>query len=180
MNTWRYRLPLAAFVVLVLLLGHAVMRRPTPAMAAPGLPLPALSLATLGDTTATWQLATMQGQPWVLNLWASWCSNCAAEHAALSATSHRFAVVGLDVKDRPEDARAWLALHGSPYTQVLADPDGSAAQRLGGLAVPQTFVIDADGLVRWHHAGVVSAAQLAGQLEAARTKLRGSSRQATE
>lgn len=158
--------------MLVALLAGAVLRPAPPPDAMVGHALPALSVPTLDGPSAAWQPGAMRGRVWVLNLWASWCSSCAVEHEALAAVASRHPVVGLDVKDLPGDAHAWLGHHGNPFAATLADRDGSTSRRLGVEAVPQTFVIDAEGIVRWHHAGAVDATSLAQALSEAQAPAR--------
>ena len=139
-------------------------------------PAPEFSVATLsgrqGETDARSQAspifdsASMAGQVWVLNVWASWCGPCAQEHPQLVALaeSRDVPIVGLNYKDAPDDARAWLQRHGDIFDEVLADADGGVGIDWGVYGVPETFVIDAEGRVRHKHVGPVLAEDLEGTL----------------
>jgi cytochrome c biogenesis protein CcmG/thiol:disulfide interchange protein DsbE len=90
----------------------------------------------------------------MVNFFASWCVPCRAEHAYLTAFSEESGVplYGINHRDKPEDAAAWLAELGNPYQRIGADP-GRAAVEWGVTGVPETFVIDGAGRIRWHHRG---------------------------
>src|SRR3546814_7028893 len=93
------------------------------------------------------------GTPYVLNVWGSWCPECRVEHPVLSrfALTKRVRVLGYNLKDEPEDALRWLEQFGNPYMLVLADRDGRAAIDWGIYGAPETFLVDAEGIVRWKH-----------------------------
>lgn len=97
----------------------------------------------------------MQGKVWVFNVFASWCGPCIAEHPHLVAFAEQFDVplVGLNYKDVPEDAMAWLERHGNPFDAVISDVAGDVGLDFGVYGVPETFVIDAEGRVRYKHVG---------------------------
>ena len=116
-------------------------RRPAPHAEAGGL-----SSADLG-----------KGRPVVVNVWASWCIPCIAEHPLVDRLAEEGAVVhGINYRDRPEDAAAWLERLGDPYTRIGADAEGRASLEWGVYGVPETFVIDSDGVVRFKHAGAIT------------------------
>ena len=114
----------------------------------------------------TFDSASMAGRVWVLNVWASWCGPCAQEHPQLVALaeSRDVPIIGLNYKDAPDDARAWLRRHGDIFDEVLADADGGVGIDWGVYGVPETFVIDADGRVRHKHVGPVLPEDLEGTL----------------
>jgi len=159
----RHSWPLTAFVVLVGLLyvglGRDPRLLPSPFI---GRPAPALDLPTLADPAARFTTAEFRGAPTVVNVWASWCVACRQEHEVLMelAASDRVRIVGLGYKDAPEDARAWLARHGDPYTLVAVDADGRAGIDWGVYGVPETFFLDAEGIVRHKHVGPLTDASL--------------------
>ena len=123
-----------------------------------GQPAPAFSLPVLHDPAISVSSSELAGAPYVLNVWGSWCPACAAEHAVLSrfALQRSVRVVGYNWKDEPADAKAWLERLGNPYFVVLTDYEGNTALDWGITAAPETFLIDADGIVRWKHSGALT------------------------
>ncbi len=120
--------------------------KPTPSFdlaAVPGLDVPGLATADLA-----------QGQVVMVNFFASWCVPCRAEHPFLTALVEETGVplYGINHRDKPEDAAAWLAELGNPYARIGADP-GRAAVEWGVTGVPETFIIDGEGRIRYHHRG---------------------------
>ncbi len=120
--------------------------KPTPTFdlaAVPGLDAPGLATADLA-----------QGQVVMVNFFASWCVPCRAEHPFLTALTEETGVplYGINHRDKPEDAAAWLAELGNPYTRIGADP-GRAAVEWGVTGVPETFIVDGQGRIRYHHRG---------------------------
>ncbi len=111
----------------------------------------------------------MQGKVWVLNVWASWCQPCAMEHEHLVAFAKQsdIPLVGLSYKDSVRDARKWLEARGNPYQRVLRDPQGNIGLEWGVVAVPQTFVMNAQGQIKAQHTGPVTLEQLKALVEKA-------------
>lgn len=99
----------------------------------------------------------MAGKVWVLNVWASWCAPCVAEHPVLiSLTEQRdLPLVGLNYKDIPADALTWLDRLGDPFTHLLSDEQGDVGINWGVYGVPETFIMDKTGRVRYKHVGPV-------------------------
>ena len=145
-----------------------------------GKPAPAFEVATLerepspaagagvgaaleGDA---FDSAGMAGSPWLLNVWASWCGPCIQEHPQLVAFERAsdVPVVGLNYKDDPAEAKAWLVRHGDPFAAVLADADGAVGLDYGVYGVPETFLIGPDGTVAWKHVGPMDEATLTEEL----------------
>jgi len=128
------------------------------------------------DPGAVFDSAAMAGRVWVLNIWASWCGPCLQEHPQLVALagSRDVPIVGLNYKDDPRAARAWLDRHGDIFSDVLADIDGSVGLDWGVYGVPETFVIDAEGQVRFKHVGPVMPDDLEGRLLPIIDELQGS------
>lgn len=119
-----------------------------------GQPAPTFSAARLGHADQVVTSAQMRDQPWVLNVWASWCTACADEHEAVKQLATGTApVYGLNYKDAAPQAQAWLARMGDPYRASIADPDGRIGMDFGVYGLPETFVIDREGRVRFRHAG---------------------------
>ncbi|MFQ1845382.1 DsbE family thiol:disulfide interchange protein [Aeromonas veronii] len=120
--------------------------------------------ATLGRTLPAWQsnnlldgrpiqTTSLKGEPFVLNVWASWCANCRAEHPLLIELASTVPLYGLNYRDKRDAARAWLIQAGNPYRAVLADPDGKLALELGVYGTPETYLFDADGALLTRHTG---------------------------
>ncbi|WP_042013120.1 DsbE family thiol:disulfide interchange protein [Aeromonas fluvialis] len=123
--------------------------------------------ATLSRTLPAWQsenllggaaidTASLKGEPFVLNVWASWCPNCRAEHSLLGELASTVPLYGLNYRDKGDAARAWLVEAGNPYRAVLADPDGKLALELGVYGTPETYLFDADGTLLTRHTGLLT------------------------
>ena len=158
----RYAVPLAALVLLAFLLwrGLGLNPREVPSPLV-GKPAPAFTLprlATNAGDVKTFSPADMRGRVWLLNVWASWCAACREEHPVLVelAKSGVVTIVGLNYKDEPEAARAWLARFGNPYVTSAADRDGKVGIDYGVYGVPETYLIDAEGVIRFKQIGPVT------------------------
>lgn len=152
----RFLIPLVVFMVLVGFLGiglkldpHAV---PSPLI---GKPAPAFKLALLSDPSRQLSQADLLGKVWLLNVWASWCGSCRQEHEVLLELSKQGAVpiYGMDYKDQPVAAQAMLERFGNPYVETVVDPDGRAGINYGVYGVPETYLIDRGGVIRYKHTG---------------------------
>jgi cytochrome c biogenesis protein CcmG, thiol:disulfide interchange protein DsbE len=158
-------LPLAVFALIAMLLAAGVWLSRNPnreALPSPliGKPAPAFSLPVLHEPGRLVTLADLGGEPFLLNVWGSWCPACRDEHPALTrlAESKRVRVVGYNWKDDHADALRWLEQFGNPYWLVLVDYDSHHAIDWGIYGAPETFLVDADGIVRWKHVGPLSDA----------------------
>jgi len=153
-------LPLAGFVGLaaLLLAGLGLKPREVPSPLI-GKPAPAFTLPALHDGAGPVTPEALRGRVWVLNVWASWCAPCRDEHPLLVAAARagEVPIVGLNYKDDPRAAAEWLLKLGDPYTAIAADRDGRAGIDWGVYGVPETFVIDAAGVVRFKHIGPLDA-----------------------
>jgi len=153
-------LPLAALALLTALLTALLIvwlsheARPAPPSLI-GKAAPAFTLPRLHDAASTLGPDELRGKVWVLNVWASWCAPCREEHPLLVALARdeRVLLVGLNHRDDPRDAQEWLLRLGDPYAATPLDRDGSAGMAWGVAGVPQTFVIDREGVVRFRHVG---------------------------
>ena len=163
MKSLRLLIPLALFVVLVGFLwaglGRDPREVPSPLV---GKPAPVFDLVQLKQPDKKLSTADMKGQVWLLNVWASWCVSCRVEHPLLLqlAKAKLVPVIGLDYKDKPEAGKAWLASEGDPYTTSIMDIDGRVGIDWGVYGVPETFVIDKQGVIRHKHIGPVTAEAL--------------------
>lgn len=152
-------LPLIAFVVLVVFLAVGLTRDPSEVpsplidKAAPTIVLPLLS-----DPQTDFRSDQLRGQVWLLNVWASWCPPCRAEHPLLLKISQSglVPIYGLNYKDEREDALKWLRDLGDPYVQNISDADGRLAIDYGVYGVPETFLIDRSGVIRFKQVGPIT------------------------
>ncbi|HJP05959.1 MAG: DsbE family thiol:disulfide interchange protein [Acidiferrobacteraceae bacterium] len=158
MKSLRYLAPLGVFLVIGAFLAAGLKLNPrevpSPLIdkAAPSFELPRL-LVMESSVSA----ADLKGKVWLLNVWASWCVACRAEHSLLNelAAQGLVTLVGLNYKDAPEDARAWLRELGNPYDMIAVDEKGQVGIDWGVYGVPETFVIDRTGVIRYKHIGPV-------------------------
>lgn len=129
-------------------------------------PAPAFNLPLLHEPGRTVTPKDLHGAPYVLNVWGSWCPECRVEHPVLTrfALTKRVRVIGYNLKDEPADALRWLEQFGNPYMLVVADRDGRAAIDWGVYGAPETFLVDAEGIIRWKHVGAVDDAVIDGEL----------------
>ena len=152
----RLFLPLALFAALAAMLGAGLSLKPRE-VPSPfiGKPAPAFTLPQLHEPARSLGAADMKGQVWLLNVWASWCAPCREEHPLLVALAREKAVpiVGLNYKDDPRNAQEWLIKLGDPYQVSIVDRDGRVGIDYGVYGVPETFVIDQAGIVRFKHVG---------------------------
>lgn len=118
---------------------------------------PAMTLTELGDAGRPVDSAGYAGEPRVINFWGSWCVACREEHAVLERLREveTVSLLGVNHLDEREDALRWLEYFGDPYEAVLYDPDGRIGEALDIEALPVTLVIDADGVIRYRHLGVL-------------------------
>jgi cytochrome c biogenesis protein CcmG/thiol:disulfide interchange protein DsbE len=152
-------LPLGIFLVLVVFLavGLGLNPREVPSPLI-GKPAPAFQLPQLQEPGRTLGSEELKGKVWMLNVWASWCVACLEEHPILVEFSRRneLPVYGLNYKDKRDDALRWLAKHGNPYTISVRDEDGRVGINYGVYGVPETYVIDRNGLIRYKRIGPVT------------------------
>jgi len=159
----RWSLPLAIFAVVLAFLFVGLFRDPrevpSPLI---GKPAPDFSLARLHQPEARLTNQDMRGQVWLLNVWASWCVSCRVEHPLLLdlAKANLVPVIGLAYKDKPEDGLAWLSANGDPYQLSIVDGDGRVGIDFGVYGVPETFVIDKAGVIRYKQIGPLTAEAL--------------------
>ena len=171
----RFLIPLAVFLVVCvffavgLRLDSSLVPSPLVGRAAPQFNLPLLHLEQ-----ASFSPKHMNGEVWLLNVWASWCAACRDEHDDLVALAEQgIPIVGLNYKDVPASARRWLRDWGNPYRLTAVDQEGDAAIDWGVYGVPETFVIDRDGVIRFKHIGPITYAAIDSEI----SKLRAESTQ---
>ena len=156
-------IPLAVFLVIAVFLGVGLTRDPRK------LPstmidkaAPQFTLQQVSEPAKTFSPADMKGQVWMLNVWASWCTACRVEHPLLVEISNSKLVplIGLDYKDKPEDALKFLAQQGNPYQLSALDLEGRVGIDYGVYGVPETFIIDKNGRIRHKHVGPITPESL--------------------
>ena len=125
-----------------------------------GKPVPEFSLKDLHNADVVLDQSLFRGQVTLLNVWGTWCPACKDEHDDLMwlAEEKGVNIIGLNYKDNREDALLWLDRLGDPYRKIIYDPRGTLGFDLGVYGAPETFVIDAEGVVRYRHVGVVNKA----------------------
>jgi cytochrome c biogenesis protein CcmG/thiol:disulfide interchange protein DsbE len=172
----KFLLPMGIFLVLVVFLGIGLRldpkEVPSPLI---GKPAPAFALARLDKPEQKISRDDLLGKVWMLNVWASWCVACRQEHPLLVefANAKLLPIYGLNYKDKPDAGRKWLADFGNPYTASLSDLDGRVGIDFGVYGVPETFIIDRQGMVRFKHTGPVTPEVLRTQIEPLVRKLNG-------
>jgi cytochrome c biogenesis protein CcmG/thiol:disulfide interchange protein DsbE len=123
-----------------------------------GKQIPEFSLPLLGQNDALVSQADLIGEPFLLNVWASWCVTCRFEHPVIKALAESGAVrvIGLNYRDEEADAQAWLNRYGNPYLMNLADPSGRTAIDFGVYAAPESFLVDASGRIIYKQIGALT------------------------
>jgi cytochrome c biogenesis protein CcmG, thiol:disulfide interchange protein DsbE len=121
-------------------------------------PAPAFALPQLHDPAKRLSTQDMKGKVWLLNVWASWCVSCREEHPVLMSLASRniVPIIGLDYKDKNEDGEAWLRSGGDPYTLIATDADGRVGIDYGVYGVPETYLIDKQGVIRFKQIGAIT------------------------
>ena len=163
MKSLRLIVPLVVFLVIVVFLWAGLSRDPRE-VPSPfiGKPAPAFDLAQLHAPGKKLGTADMKGQVWLLNVWASWCVSCRVEHPLLVelAKANVVPVIGLNYKDKNDAGLAWLAQNGDPYLLSVVDADGRVGIDWGVYGVPETFVVDKAGMIRYKQIGPLTAEAL--------------------
>ena len=159
----RALLPLVVFVLLVgfLAVGLNLNPREVPSPLI-GRTAPAFELPILDQPEKRFVPADMRGKVWLLNVWASWCVSCRDEHPVLIDLAKKgvLPILGLNYKDKGEEAKRWLAQFGNPYQLSAVDADGRIGIDYGVYGVPETYLIDAEGVIRFKQIGPLTAAVL--------------------
>ena len=156
----RFIIPIGLFATLAVFLFIGLSRDketlPSPLI---GKPAPAFSLSQLHQPERTLTTTDMRGQVWLLNVWASWCVSCRVEHPLLVdlARANIVPVIGLAYKDKRDDGLGWLKANGDPYKLSIVDQDGRVGIDFGVYGVPETFVIDKAGIIRYKQIGPLTA-----------------------
>ena len=169
--------PLLIFITLVVFLGIGLTRDPhlvpSPLI---NKPVPEFSLPRLADTNQRLASSDLRGQVSLLNVWASWCVSCREEHPVLLDLAKKNVVTlyGLNYKDKREDALNWLKFFGNPYVESAHDLDGKVGIDFGVYGVPETFVVDKQGIIRYKQIGPITEDVLKETILPLITRLEGS------
>lgn len=150
-------LPLIVFIVLAIFLLNGLERDPNAMPSALiDRPIPDFSLSVLSDESKQVDQTIFQGEPALLNVWATWCISCRVEHPYLNKLSEKgIRIIGLNYKDDIVAARQWLEEKGDPYALSIVDDTGRMGLDLGVFGAPETYVVDSTGTIRYKHVGVV-------------------------
>ncbi len=168
MKVLRFLVPMGIFAVVLgfLFVGLGLNPREVPSPLI-GKPAPDFKLVRLDDPTQTVGREDLLGKVWMLNVWASWCAPCREEHPLVIDIARRqlLPVYGLNYKDQGQAARAWLANLGDPYKATLVDADGRVGIDFGVYGVPETFIVDHLGIIRFKHTGPLTPDVLRTRIE---------------
>ena len=151
---------LSAFIALVVVLAVGLRLNPrevpSPLI---GKPAPPFELPLLNEPDKRFSQKDMLGKVWIMNVWASWCPPCLVEHPVVTriARSGLAPVVGLNYKDTRDEALPWLKRNGDPYQLIVFDSNGRIGIDYGVYGVPETYVIDRKGVIRYKHIGPLTA-----------------------
>ena len=160
MKSLRFLAPLLIFIVVGVFLAVGLKLDPRE-VPSPLIdkPAPQFELPRLLQMDGVVGTTDLRGEVWLLNVWASWCVACRVEHPLLNdlAAKRLIRIVGLNYKDAPADARTWLREFGNPYDIIAVDRQGEAGIDWGVYGVPETFVIDRSGVIRYKHIGPLDA-----------------------
>ncbi len=155
----KYALPLIVFLVIVgfLAIGLRLDPREVPSPFI-GKDAPAFTVPQLHKPEATISPADLKGQVWLLNVWASWCVSCRAEHDELMKVSREdgIQIVGLNYKDERNEALQWLRRYGNPYAMNAFDREGRVGIDWGVYGTPETFLVDREGIIRYKQIGPIN------------------------
>ena len=159
MKFLKFGVPFLVFAVLVAFFAIGLTRDPRE-VPSPLIdkPAPAFQLTRLEAPDHKFSPEEMRGKVWLLNVWASWCVSCRVEHPLLVQMSktHQVPIVGLDYKDQRVDGIKWLTTHGDPYVLSAFDDEGKVGIDYGVYGVPETFVIDKQGVIRYKQIGPIT------------------------
>lgn len=155
-----YLIPLAIFAIMVGFFMVGLERDPR-LIPSPFIdkPAPAMSAQWLLDSERLLRSEDLKGKVTLVNFWATWCPTCKGEHDVLmevARTENAIRIIGVDYKDTDDAAKAWLTKLGDPYETVVVDRDGKIGIDWGVYGTPETFILDANGVVRYKHVGAIS------------------------
>jgi cytochrome c biogenesis protein CcmG/thiol:disulfide interchange protein DsbE len=155
----KFLIPIGMFALLGILLAYGLKldprRIPSPLV---DKPLPTFSLPTLENPKKSIANADLKGKVVLINVWASWCVACKQEHPVLMALARdkQVPIIGLNYKDQRADAAQMLKVEGNPYDAIIVDADGRVGIDWGVYGVPETFVVDKQGVIRYKQIGPIT------------------------
>lgn len=152
-------IPLALFLVLGVFLWKGLSLDPKELPSAlVGKPFPEFKMSSLQQSDKILTKADFSGKPVLVNVWATWCPSCRQEHADLIAIARQgsIGIVGLNYKDERTAAIKWLDDLGNPYIFNIFDENGMLGLDLGVYGAPETYLVDAEGIIRFRHVGVIT------------------------
>lgn len=155
MNRTMLFIPLIIFVVMAIFLGSGIGREDKDVLPSPliGKPFPQFILQQV-ETERQLTQSDLQGKPMLVNVWATWCPTCKAEHEFLNTlAAEGVRIIGINYKDDDDEAKVWLRDYGNPYEFNISDPKGKLGLELGVYGAPETFFVDGDGIIRAKHVG---------------------------
>ena len=153
--------PILVFVLLGILLAAGLRIAdhkedlPSPLI---GKPMPKFTLPLLGQEDVIVNSDELIGEPFLVNFWASWCVTCRVEHPVIEqlAATGAIRIIGLNFRDEPEDAQAWLRRFGNPYSMTISDRSGRTSIDFGVYAAPESFLVDANGVIVFKQLGALT------------------------
>ena len=155
----RFILPFVVFLIVAafMFVGLGLNPREVPSPLV-GRAAPVFTLPQLQEPSRQFSPQDMKGKVWLFNVWASWCTACENEHPVFMELSRQnlVPIYGMDYKDKREDGEAWLRKHGNPYALVVSDAEGRVGIDYGVYGVPETYVIDKQGVIQHKHIGAVT------------------------
>jgi cytochrome c biogenesis protein CcmG/thiol:disulfide interchange protein DsbE len=155
--SWLLVLPLLGFIILLGVLWRGLSNDPTllPSVLI-DRPLPPFQAPLLENPRQTVSAEDLKGKVALLNVWATWCPSCRAEHATLRTLATQGVIIyGLNYKDEPDKALSWLNTLGNPYRLTINDEAGQLGIDLGVYGAPETYLLDSRGVIRYRHVGVL-------------------------
>jgi cytochrome c biogenesis protein CcmG/thiol:disulfide interchange protein DsbE len=148
-------IPLILFVIMAIFLGGGIARENKDVLPSPLIdkPFPQFILQQVEAEKQLTQ-SDLQGKPMLVNVWATWCPTCKAEHQFLNTLAAKgVRIIGINYKDDDDDAKVWLRDYGNPYEFNISDPKGKLGLELGVYGAPETFFVDGEGIIRAKHVG---------------------------
>lgn len=158
-KTWLFLIPFVIFMLGAVFLFKGLYSDPRKLESVMvGKEVPLFTLQDLHDLNKQHDSSLFKGRPMLLNVWATWCPTCYAEHTYLKELAGQgVTIVGMNYKDERDKALKWLDELGDPYKVSIYDPDGMLGLDLGVYGAPETFFIDSQGIIRYRHVGDVNA-----------------------
>jgi cytochrome c biogenesis protein CcmG/thiol:disulfide interchange protein DsbE len=155
----RFILPFVVFMIMAafMYVGLGLNPREVPSPLV-GKAAPSFTLPQLHEPSKQFSPQDMKGKVWLFNVWASWCTACEGEHPIFMqlARQNIVPIYGMDYKDKREDGEAWLRKHGNPYALVVSDMEGRVGIDYGVYGVPETYLIDKQGVIQYKQIGAVT------------------------